>query len=166
MARVSTTTIVDPLFWRKTHLDTKIDMGLLALSFDNLYNASATCRGAILVKVLTVITALAGQTITLIGITFLYVWLYNHTRSLIVVIIFHALYNTLNAIPFGEMQPIMTLFIAIMPWVVVFALEKILPKGEFPSSPANVSNKDVKTYSSYGTNHIKRPTSAYAGKCR
>jgi len=93
------------------------------------------------VSMLMVITALAGQTMTLLGITFLYVWLYNHTRSLFVAILFHALINTLSAIPFGQMQPIMTLFIAIMPWVVVLALEKMLRKGEFPGSPTQLSNK-------------------------
>jgi membrane protease YdiL (CAAX protease family) len=98
------------------------------------------------VSLLMVITALAGQTMTLLGITFLYVWLYNHTRSVFVTIIFHALSNTLAAIPFGEMQPMITLFIAIMPWVVVAVLEKILPKGEFPGSPTHVSNKGAEAY--------------------
>ena len=83
---------------------------------------------------------------TLLGITFLYVWLYNRTRSIFVAILFHALSNTLAAIPFGEMQPMMTLFIAIMPWGVVAVLEKILPKGEFPGSPTHVSDKSVEAH--------------------
>ena len=83
---------------------------------------------------------------TLLGITFLYVWLYNHTRSVFVAILFHALGNTFAAIPFGEMQPAISLFIAIMPWVVVAALERTLPKGEFPGSPAHVSNKGAEAY--------------------
>ena len=57
------------------------------------------------VSILIVITALAGQTMTLLGITFLYVWLYNRTRSVFVAILFHALSNTFAAIPFGEIQP-------------------------------------------------------------
>jgi membrane protease YdiL (CAAX protease family) len=77
---------------------------------------------------------------SLLGITFLYVWLYNRTRSLFIVILFHALCNTLSAIPFGELQPIMTLFIAIMPWVVVLALGKIALKGRFPATPTPVVN--------------------------
>ena len=98
------------------------------------------------VGVLMVISALAGQTMTLLGITFLYVWLYNHTRSLFVAILFHALSNTLTAIPFGEMQPVITLFVAIMPCVVVVVLGKMLPKGEFPGSPTHVTNKAGEAY--------------------
>jgi membrane protease YdiL (CAAX protease family) len=98
------------------------------------------------VRVLMVISALGGQTMTLLGIAFLYAWLYNHTRSLFVAILFHALTNTLTAIPFGEMLPIITLFIAIMPWVVVVAARKMLPKGEFPGSPTDVSNKGADAY--------------------
>lgn len=98
------------------------------------------------IGVLMVITALAGQTMTLLGLSFLYVWLYNRTRSVFVAILFHALCNTLAAIPLGEMQPMITLFIAIMPWVVVAALERMLPKGNFPGSPIPVGNKGAETY--------------------
>jgi hypothetical protein len=86
------------------------------------------------------LSALAGQTMTLLGITFLYVWLYNHTRSLFVAILFHALSNTLAAIPFGEMQPVITLVIAISPWVVVAVLEKMLPNGRLAGFRSVQSN--------------------------
>ncbi len=89
--------------------------------------------------VLSLLTALAGQTMTLIGIAFLYVWLYNHTRSLWLVMLFHALTNTLNAIPWGTLNPILPLLVAAMPWGVVLLLEKTLPKGSFPGSWTQVT---------------------------
>jgi membrane protease YdiL (CAAX protease family) len=91
------------------------------------------------VSLLMVVTALAGRTVTLLGVTFIYLWLYNRTQSVFVAILFHALSNTLAAIPFGEMQSMMMLLIAIMPWLVVAALERLLPKGEFPGSPTSAS---------------------------
>lgn len=86
---------------------------------------------------LSLLTALVGQTMTLVGIAFLYVWLYNHTRSLWLVMLFHALTNTLNAIPWGTLNPILPLLMAAMPWGVVLLLEKILPKKNFPGSWAS-----------------------------
>ncbi len=101
-----------------------------------IYNTIATTvemPAAALVT--TIIMSLAGQTISLIGVTYLYVWIYNHTRSLPLVIFFHALSNTLPLIQLGGWNPIVGLLTAIMPWVVVFVLDKKLPKGEFPGQP-------------------------------
>lgn len=84
--------------------------------------------------VLSLLIALVGQTMSLIGIAFLYVWLYNHTHSLWLMILFHALPNTLNAIPWGTLNPILPLLIGAMPWGVVLLLGKILPKESFPGS--------------------------------
>lgn len=87
------------------------------------------------VGILIIITALAGQTMMYIGITALYVWIYNNTRSVFISILLHALINTFSAIPFGEIQPAISLLLAIMPWIVVVFLEKALPKSQFPGSP-------------------------------
>lgn len=89
---------------------------------------------------LTILLALAGQTMSLIGMTFLYAWLYNHTQSLPLLFVFHALSNTLPAIPLGTMQPIISLLIALMPWGIVIVLEKLLPRGEFPGIPPQSQN--------------------------
>ncbi|HNT77740.1 MAG TPA: CPBP family intramembrane metalloprotease [Anaerolineae bacterium] len=81
---------------------------------------------------ITLLMGLAGQTISLIGLTYLYVWLYNHTRSVWLMIVFHALSNTFGLLLAAGGQPFLTLLTAAMPWLVVFALEKVYGKDHFP----------------------------------
>ncbi len=81
--------------------------------------------------IITLLMGLAGQTISLIGITFIYVWLYNHTHSLLLMIFFHALTNTAATLFAGGVQGPASLLIAAMPWAVVFLLEKIYGKECF-----------------------------------
>lgn len=85
--------------------------------------------------VFTILFALAGQTMSLIAMTYIYTWFNNRTQSLFLAVVFHALSNTLAAIPFGTISPNLTVLVALMPWVVVLVLEKINPKGEFPGTP-------------------------------
>jgi membrane protease YdiL (CAAX protease family) len=89
--------------------------------------------------VFTVLFALAGQTMTLIAINYIYTWFYNRTQSLFLSVIFHALSNTLPAIPFGVINPSLTVLVALMPWLLVLVLDKINPKGEFPGEPVKGS---------------------------
>lgn len=86
---------------------------------------------------ITLLMGLAGQTISLIGLTYLYVWLYNHTQSVWLMIVFHALSNTFGLLLAVEGQPFLSLLMAAMPWVVVFVLEKVYGKDRFPG-PAPV----------------------------
>ena len=46
--------------------------------------------------VITLLVGLAIQTLSLIGMTYLYVWLYNRTQSVFLTVIFHALSNTFS----------------------------------------------------------------------
>lgn len=84
--------------------------------------------------VITIIMSLAGQTIALIGIAFLYTWLYNQTRSVFLMIVFHALSNTLNTwlTSFLAQPQAVTLLVALMPWAVVIFMQKRLGKENFP----------------------------------
>lgn len=84
--------------------------------------------------VITMVMALAGQTMSLIGMTYIYVWLYNQTNSVFLVIIFHALSNLFNSwIPTFLTNPqAVGLLPAVMPWIVVFILQKKLGKDRFP----------------------------------
>ena len=86
---------------------------------------------------ITILVALAGQTVSLIGMTYLYVWLIRKTNSLFLAICLHALQNTANAVLFAlfAAQPMVTLVTAILPWVLVFILEKKLGKENFPGQP-------------------------------
>lgn len=83
----------------------------------------------------TLLSALVGQTMTLIGITYLYVWLYNHTQSVGLAIFFHALTNTLLALPLGDVQPTVTLLTGLAPWAIVLILQNRLGKERFPGIP-------------------------------
>lgn len=82
----------------------------------------------------TLVMALAGQTLSLIGMTTLYAWLYNQTQSVALAILFHALSNTMPLAITGVTHPTVNILIALMPWVVVFALEQLLGKDKFPGS--------------------------------
>lgn len=89
----------------------------------------------LLAAVATILLSLAGQTISLIGMTYLYVWLFNRTDSVFLVIVFHALSNVLSAVIGGDMHSTLGLVVAAMPWLVVFVLEKTLGKEQFPGKP-------------------------------
>ncbi|MBN1304928.1 MAG: CPBP family intramembrane metalloprotease [Anaerolineales bacterium] len=81
---------------------------------------------------ITVVMALAGQTMSLVGMTYLYVWLYNNTGSVFIAIVFHALSNFLPAVLLSGMNSSLGILAALMPWIVVFMLEKALGKDRFP----------------------------------
>jgi len=82
---------------------------------------------------IAIVVNLAGFTMSIIGISFIYVWLYNQTHSIFLMIVFHALSNTLNNwfSSFLTEPQIVTLFLALMPWAVVVFLQKRLGKENF-----------------------------------
>lgn len=86
--------------------------------------------------VITIIVSLVGQTMALIGIAFIYTWLYNQTRSIFLMIVFHALSNTLSMwlTSFLAEPQAVTLLIALMPWAVVIVMQKRLGKENFPGN--------------------------------
>lgn len=70
--------------------------------------------------------SLIGQTISLIGTTYIYAWLLNHTRSLFLAILFHALGNFFSAIILAPLtvNPIINLAVGAIPWLIVLILDK------------------------------------------
>ena len=54
--------------------------------------------------------------------------------------------HKIHSIGTKKHHPVITLFVAIMPWVAVVVLGKMLPKGEFPGSPTHVINKGGEAY--------------------
>ena len=91
--------------------------------------------GPILAMIISIVFALAGYTISLIGQTYLYVWLYNHTKSVLLSILFHGVLNFTTLLVLTAVAgsaPAINLMIALMPWVVVMALTRILGKAAFP----------------------------------
>jgi uncharacterized protein len=84
-----------------------------------------------------VVPALLGQTMSLIGMVYIYSWLINGAQSVLIAILFHALGNTLNSVA-GAMvvaNPVISLGIGVMPWLIVLMLDrtgkmaKALPKS-------------------------------------
>lgn len=88
--------------------------------------------------VAVIVPALIGQTMSLIGMAYLYTWMFNHTRSLFLLMFFHALSNVVPEMALRTIlpNPLTPLLTAVMPWVIVFVLEKQLGKERFPG-PAN-----------------------------
>ena len=80
-----------------------------------------------------VLLSLAGFTMSIIGITFIYVWLYNKTQSLLLMIVFHALSNTFSFwfSSYIKDPQVITIFVALMPWAVVLFMQKRLGKEWF-----------------------------------
>lgn len=87
--------------------------------------------------VITIIMSLAGQTMALIGITFIYVWLYNKTQSVFLTIVFHALSNLFSVwlFTFLKEPQAVTVFAALMPWAVVVFMQKRFGEEQFPGKP-------------------------------
>ena len=87
--------------------------------------------------IITILMSLAGQTISLIGLSYIYVWLYNRTGSVFLSILFHALSNLFPTflLSFLVAPQTVSLLIAAMPWLVVLILQKWLGKDEFPGRP-------------------------------
>ncbi|MEK6222412.1 MAG: CPBP family intramembrane metalloprotease [Chloroflexota bacterium] len=80
----------------------------------------------------TVVFALAGFTISIIGMTYLHVWLYNNTGSVLLAIVFHAFNNVFPTILSIEGAPQLAFVAGFMPWAIVFYLERRLGKDKFP----------------------------------
>ncbi len=87
--------------------------------------------------VISVIFALAGNTMSIIGMTYLYVWLNNNTKSVFLAILFHTITNVANTVAFsamGEFNPLVAIGVGFMPWAVVIVMQRVLGKDKFPGS--------------------------------
>jgi membrane protease YdiL (CAAX protease family) len=82
--------------------------------------------------VITLVLSLVGNFLTLVGITYIYTWVYNNTQSIFIAIILHALSNFVPVILLGESSQALSIFSALMPWVVVWVLERMYGKDSFP----------------------------------
>lgn len=92
--------------------------------------------------IITIVMSLAGQTISLIGMVFIYVWLYNRTNSIFVVIVFHALSNLFSYwLPSFLTNPqVVGVLPALIPWLIVIILQKKYGKENFPGKPLQIEN--------------------------
>lgn len=100
--------------------------------------ASSMADVQVSAMVVGVALALAGHTMSLIGLTHIYVWLINRTDSVLLAILFHALVNVATALlvaAISEPSPLVTLIIALTPWAIVIIMTRLLGKEEFPGQP-------------------------------
>jgi membrane protease YdiL (CAAX protease family) len=84
--------------------------------------------------VITIIMSLAGNAMSLIGLTFIYAWLYNKTQSVFLSIVFHAFSNIFVfwLSSFLAAPQAAGIAIALMPWAIVIVMQKRLGKENFP----------------------------------
>ncbi len=79
-------------------------------------------------NVIATIATLAGFTMAIIGQAFIFTWLYNNTRSVLVAILFHAWLNTSTTYILGDStisNPIMGIIPAVVTWGIVVVLLKL-----------------------------------------
>ncbi|MFC1969511.1 CPBP family intramembrane glutamic endopeptidase, partial [Chloroflexota bacterium] len=89
------------------------------------------------VMVISVLFALAGNTMSIIGMTYIYVWLNNNTKSVFLAILFHTITNVANTVAFsamGEFNPFVAIVIGFMPWAVIIVMKRMLGKDKFPGN--------------------------------
>ncbi len=93
--------------------------------------------------VITLLMSLAGQTMGTIGMTYLYVWLYRKTNSLFLMIVFHALSNLFNTwLPTFLTNPqSVGILPALMPWVFVLIMQKMIGKDLASDKPKSTVNE-------------------------
>jgi len=87
--------------------------------------------------VTSLILALAGNTMSIIGMTYLYVWLYNNTRSVFLAMLFHAITNVVNTVMFASIEnldPLVPIVVGFMPWLVVIVMKRVIGKDKFPGN--------------------------------
>lgn len=84
--------------------------------------------------VITIIMSLAGNAMSLIGLTYIYTWLYNKTQSVFLSIVFHAFSNIFVfwLSSFLAAPQAAGIAIALMPWAIVIVMQKRLGKENFP----------------------------------
>jgi hypothetical protein len=80
---------------------------------------------------IAVLIGLISQTMGLVGATYIYVWLFNRTNSIFLMIAIHAFSNSL---PFliPSIRGGWVLLIGVFPWIIVLVLRRILGKEHFP----------------------------------
>lgn len=93
-----------------------------------------------------ILISLAGFTMSTIGEAFIYAWLLKQTQSVFIAILYHAMANTLSTI-FGVAALAagpLVLLPALLPWVVVFILEKRFGKESFlPASFTSIEAREA-----------------------
>lgn len=89
-----------------------------------LFSFSALTTPISLATISSLLFGLGGFTLTIIGMSFIYAWIYSHTRSLFLAILFHALNNVIPFVLIGGLEVSTNIVLAISPWIFVFFMER------------------------------------------
>jgi len=81
---------------------------------------------------ITFVVALGGNYLSLVAMSYLYGWLYQRSRSLLLVMLFHALTNALPMLAVASAHPTAVLLVGAFPWLVVLAFKRALGDEAFP----------------------------------
>lgn len=73
---------------------------------------------------LEIFLGLCGFTVSIIGMSFIYAWIFNASNSLFLSVIFHALSNVLPLVIIGGLDPSLNIVLAITPWLFIFFMER------------------------------------------
>jgi membrane protease YdiL (CAAX protease family) len=66
-----------------------------------------------------------GTLLSIVGLTFVYTWLYNNTRSILMMITFHGWWNTLNLFMVSSFNyPLSALLAPVLTWILAIILLK------------------------------------------
>ncbi len=87
----------------------------------------------------TMIQSLFLHAISAAGIAIVFTWLYNNTESVFICILFHVVTNVVT-IYVQSILPhqALTVVLGVMPWVVVFVLERRYGKDTLTGIPVSV----------------------------
>ena len=103
-----------------------------------IYDTATKVTGVPPVGVIVVVlVALAGNTMSLIGMTYLYAWLINRTGSVLLAMVLHSLSNLVALALVGGFAPTLGLVMAVTPWVMVFLLQRVYGTARFPGNPGH-----------------------------
>jgi membrane protease YdiL (CAAX protease family) len=80
----------------------------------------------------TFVVAVGGNYLSLVAMSYLYGWLYQRSRSLLIVMLFHALTNALPMLAVASAHPTAVLLVGAFPWLVVLAFKRSLGDEAFP----------------------------------
>ncbi len=100
--------------------------------FTIFYTLQGTAGMSVAGQLSMLIPSLIGQVMGVIGMVYIYAWLMDKTQSVFLAMVFHALSNTVSAVVSASItaQPIVSLAMAAMPWLIVVVIDKVEKRGK------------------------------------
>jgi membrane protease YdiL (CAAX protease family) len=103
-----------------------------------LFSFGATTQEPSFYMLINIALSLAGFTMSIIGMSFIYAWLINSTKSILLAILFHALNNVIPLVIVGGFDASLTIVLAIAPWILVVIMQRLYGRSWFVAKDAVV----------------------------